>query len=268
MDDAELARLEHENMIHAFYAVCSMASGALISREGGIALIASGIPIRLFNQVLVEWPDATEAALTGAFETIRDRGERFMVSLRAGTDDRFAPLMDALGLEAHPTERMPGMALHPLVSNARSVPHEDAVIRRIEDEAGLEDHIQVVSGGFEIPEDLTRRFLGPATLEHPDIAVYVGYDDGIPVSAGLGFRTGPTIGVYNIATLPAFRRRGLGAAMTRRIVEDGAASGCQVAILQSSEMGLSVYERLGFRTVVEYLPYVPQEAAGGVSPEG
>lgn len=44
--------------------------------------------------------------------------------------------------------------------------------------------------------------------------------------------------------------------MTMRIVDDAAASGCDVAILQSSDMGYPIYERLGFRTVVEYMGYV------------
>jgi predicted GNAT family acetyltransferase len=70
------------------------------------------------------------------------------------------------------------------------------------------------------------------------------------VTTGFGVRTGNTIGVYNIATLEMARRRGYGAAMTARVVADGAADGCDVAILQASEMGRPIYERLGFRTVI------------------
>ena len=44
--------------------------------------------------------------------------------------------------------------------------------------------------------------------------------------------------------------------MTMRIVEDGAAEGCDVAILQATDMGRPIYERLGFRTVVQYVGYV------------
>ena len=37
------------------------------------------------------------------------------------------------------------------------------------------------------------------------------------------------------------------------------AAGCDVAILQASEMGRPIYERLGFRTVVEYDGCSPAE---------
>lgn len=68
------------------------------------------------------------------------------------------------------------------------------------------------------------------------------------------------MGVYNISTLAPLRGRGYGGAMTARIAADGAAIGCEVAILQATEMGYSVYERMGYRTVVEYMGYVERES--------
>jgi hypothetical protein len=101
-----------------------------------------------------------------------------------------------------------------------------------------------------------RAIMVPTLLDRDDVAVYVGYARGRPVVTGLGFRTGSTIGVYNISTVEGSRGRGYGAAMTGRVVADGVADGCDVAILQASEMGFPIYERLGFRTVVEYMGYV------------
>ena len=48
--------------------------------------------------------------------------------------------------------------------------------------------------------------------------------------------------------------------MTMRNVDDGASSGCDVAILQASHMGYPIYERLGFETVVEYVGFVDPES--------
>jgi hypothetical protein len=45
------------------------------------------------------------------------------------------------------------------------------------------------------------------------------------------------------------RRRGYGAALTARAVLDVIAAGARRALLMSSEMGLTTYERLGFQTL-------------------
>ncbi|MBI3746412.1 MAG: GNAT family N-acetyltransferase [Chloroflexi bacterium] len=133
-------------------------------------------------------------------------------------------------------------------------------IRRVVDAAGLDDHLSTGAMGFGLPEAILRAVVVPALIDRPDTAIYVGYANGAPVSTGLGVRTGRTIGVYNIATVETARGRGYGAAMTRRVVDDGVSAGCDVAILQASQMGLPLYERLGFRTVVEYIGYVEQPA--------
>jgi len=70
-------------------------------------------------------------------------------------------------------------------------------------------------------------------------------------------------GVYNVATLAAYRRRGLGEGMTAHAAQEGARAGCRMASLQSSEMGLPVYTRMGFRTVAGYRTFVRPEHVDG-----
>ncbi|HUG47006.1 MAG TPA: GNAT family N-acetyltransferase [Candidatus Limnocylindria bacterium] len=251
-----LARLEHENMIEAIALAGANAEGAVVRRGDGVALIATGLPLRLFNQVIVEGDDARVDAVRAAVALTRARGDQFVVNLRVGTDDRLSPLMQELGLLPISEEPTPGMALHPISAGAGPDPLPDHEIRQVTDTAGVEDHIKTAAAGFELPEAVLRSIITPTMAQRAGFAAYVGYTEHGPVTTGLGIRTGRTIGAYNIATLPAARRRGYGAAMTARVIADGAAAGCDVAILQSSRMGHSVYERLGFRTVVEYMGYI------------
>jgi GNAT superfamily N-acetyltransferase len=247
VDDETLARLENDNMAEWLRISCGQVPGSVVREEGGVTAFGSGLPIPLCNQVVVTADDAAEAGMTAAIRALRARGSPFYLVLRRGIDDRFGPLAIDLGL-AHVADLLPGMAVHP-IPPAVAVP-EGHEIRRIADAAGLADHIRTLAEGFEIPEPIVRPWVGEELWRRNGCAVYVGYTDGRPVTTGFGVRTGNTIGVYNIATLEMARRRGYGAAMTARVVADGAADGCDVAILQASEMGRPIYERLGFRTVI------------------
>jgi GNAT superfamily N-acetyltransferase len=255
VDDDTLATLEHENMASALSQVGAAVDGALVRGERDVLIISTGLPVRLFNQVLVTGPAATEDGIRAAVEEMRARTEHFVLNLRVGSDDRFRGTADELGLApVSATPWMPGMAAWPLQDMA-TVPvparHE---IRRVTDAAGVADHVAAGAEGFGMPVEWLDTIM-TTVLDEPAARVYVGYTDGVPVTTGLGMVTGRTIGVYNISTVPAARRRGYGAAMTMRIVDDAAAEGCDVATLQASDMGKPTYERLGFRTVVEYVGY-------------
>jgi predicted N-acetyltransferase YhbS len=54
-------------------------------------------------------------------------------------------------------------------------------------------------------------------------------------------------GIYNVATLAEARGQGIGAALTLRPLHEAREMGYRAAVLQSSEMGYQVYQRLGFR---------------------
>ena len=76
----------------------SQVAGAVTRRTDGVALIATGPPLLALNQVIVDGDDATTAAIAGAVAVMRERRDRFVVSLRMGTDDRFVPFIAELGL--------------------------------------------------------------------------------------------------------------------------------------------------------------------------
>jgi GNAT superfamily N-acetyltransferase len=86
------------------------------------------------------------------------------------------------------------------------------------------------------------------------LAVAVAGED---VASALAFDCERDCGVFNVATVPAARRRGLGTAITARLLHDAAARGCATASLQSTAMAERVYSACGFRDLGLILEYVP-----------
>jgi ribosomal protein S18 acetylase RimI-like enzyme len=267
MSAPDLAALHHENMVATIAQIGRFVPGAVLREGDGVMTVLTGLPFPLFNQVFVTNAGGpgpgTAAAIAAGVATARARADLFVVTLRDGIDDQAIAVVRGLGLEPLGTSVwMPGMALHPLPDAAPDLGPRFAIERAASTEV-LDAHIAVATEGFEMPEELLRPIMPPSILDEPETAVYVGYEDGVPVVSGLGVRTGRTIGVYNIATVPAARQRGYGAAITTRIAVDGSRAGCDVAILQASEMGQPIYERLGYRTVVDYYGWADRAPEAG-----
>ncbi len=258
-DRARLSALEHENLIEAWSGIAARVPGGIAWRQDGVAALLTGMGVRLFNQILVQDEAATEAALAAAVALARSRSAPWVVNLRVGDDDRAAAMAARLGLVCATSDAwMPALALSDAASAGKGHGHLPAgleIVRAV-DAAVVADHVLVAAEAFGMPEDMVHLVLGPEAWLQPDVALYTGYLDGAPVVAGLGLRTGSTIGVYNIATVEAARRRGYGEAITRRVIADGVAAGASVAILQSSAMGRATYERIGFELVAEYSGWV------------
>lgn len=76
----------------------------------------------------------------------------------------------------------------------------------------------------------------------------LGRLNGRPIATNILFNGAGVVGVYGIAVTPAARGRGIGAAITLGpVLEERDRSGYRHAVLFSTEMGVPVYERIGFR---------------------
>jgi ribosomal protein S18 acetylase RimI-like enzyme len=264
MTSPDRAALEHENWIAYLTGVARFSETVEIRRIGGALSIRSSMPFDWFNQVLVERHDATASDLLAAALPATRGGDAPVVRLRDGTDDGFIPdLTDAGWIAAGAGSTTPGMVAFPVDHLARMAPDlPQFQIRRVTGAAALEDHRAVVTEGFGVARSVAVETSGHGLLDAPECTIYVGYREGTRVASGLGWRSGRVIGVYSIATVPAARRRGYGEAMTARVVADGIAAGCDVAVLQASEAGRPIYERLGFRVDVRYNAYVTSASLG------
>jgi GNAT superfamily N-acetyltransferase len=89
-------------------------------------------------------------------------------------------------------------------------------------------------------------------LDVPGLGLYLGLYRGEPVSLGALIVAHGVAGVAYIGTVGAFRRRGFAEAVVWQIVSDGRDHGCDVAYLWATPMGRTVYERMGFRRLLDY----------------
>lgn len=134
-------------------------------------------------------------------------------------------------------------------------------IRRVANGSDLDAYLGIV-GQTLSPSAAFTGFLGDACRaigfdqDAPEEHV-IGLLDGTPVATASLVVAGGTAGIYNVATLEAARRRGIGAALTAAAVRRGAERGMALSTLQASTMGRPIYERLGFRFVCDLVPYRP-----------
>jgi ribosomal protein S18 acetylase RimI-like enzyme len=128
---------------------------------------------------------------------------------------------------------------------------ESFVVKEAADESELYDFKKVFVETYEIPEWAGQAWVD-ATLKigigKTPWRVFVGYLDHEPVATNLLFNGGGVASVYGIATVPAARGKGIGAAITvQPLLEARDQQGYQYAVLFSTEMGVPVYKRIGFR---------------------
>lgn len=229
------------------------ACAGQVHEVDGLAVCLTGVPVDAFNPTLVErMPTDPEAALASAERLYADTAVRFGIDL---DEELHAPLRGVArraGLRLE--DKRPAMAAK--IADVERVPAPEGVeIVRVDDTAMLDQIALVDAASFETDAAMVRRFLPDEVLTDPAQRVYAARADGRIVGAGESACVDGVLGVFGVATDPAYRRRGIGAAVTSFLVGDRAGD-ADLAVLDASELGFGVYERLGFRVTSNWEVWV------------
>jgi GNAT superfamily N-acetyltransferase len=94
---------------------------------------------------------------------------------------------------------------------------------------------------------------GEAVLKDPRMHVFVRRKEGRVVSGSIACVSSGVVGVYSVATVPAFRRHGYGEEVTWAAM---AAEPSLPATLQPTHEGAALYRRMGFVPVGRYTKWL------------
>ena len=216
-----------------------------------ILRVFTGVPHYAVNGVLrTQIADAdVDARIETILDYFRSRNVPMMWSVSLST--RPADLdrhLQAHGL-THLTT-MPGMALD-LDRLPASVPlPPGAIVKEVTDQDTLAHWAEAVSEGFEMPREVIDVWASATSLagygEQTPLRNFIAYLDGEPVGTSTLFLGGGVAGIYSVTVVPTARRQGIGAAITVAPLRVAQQLGYRIGTLLASEMGASVYRRLGF----------------------
>jgi hypothetical protein len=254
LTERDLVRAADANYYESWRAL-SRGHEAFVHEADGILITAPSKSLAWMNVVFVTKAlRNAEAQLSSGFDMLRERKLPFFVHMRADMDAAAERACERLGCREH--DSVPGLAMAPI---ARGAKETDLEIHEVQDDASFAELATVVGQSFDIP--LHEALAGMTGLRsHPNARCWLGYAGGRAVACSALIVIDSIAGVNVIGTLAGCRGRGYGEAMTWQTVNAGIDAGCSIAVLQASDMGRPIYERMGFRTVTTYKTYIFADA--------
>jgi ribosomal protein S18 acetylase RimI-like enzyme len=227
-----------------------IADRGWVAREDGLFAWRTGVALPTLNGVLIMEPDrADEHVVASLLDRLAEDRLPYSLQARPAGAEKWGEPARSRNLAAD--SAIPLMALEHPDRLPRALATCGVAIRAAERQ-DIELLVTVGAAGFQAPEKIFRGMVTEAAFELEGARGYLGYCNNRPVATGMGVTIGDFVGIFNISTIPGYRQRGFGAAMTARAVLDGLQAGARWAWLQSSSAGRNVYRRLGFRDVEEW----------------
>jgi ribosomal protein S18 acetylase RimI-like enzyme len=256
IDDETLYARGTDTLLACWEAIARGCRGAAVHRLPGVAAaVFPHEPERaVYNNALLDrgLGAAERAAALDAMEhAYASAGVERYAAFAHEADEPLGADLEARGYTVAETTRSMGMCLSQLRAPR---PHLDLA------DPDWAEYRRYLAA-WELPEGFY------AGVDPRPFHLLLARVDGETVGSALGFDLAGDCGVYNVSTLEHARRRGLGSALTARLLHDAAARGCRTASLQATPIAERIYATLGFRDLGRLIEYVPgRGAADGTRP--
>jgi ribosomal protein S18 acetylase RimI-like enzyme len=236
-----------------------IASGVLLSTlpnatlhdEPGILWFETGLALNAYNGVLQT--NLSREALPEAISRVLThfQARNLPFHWRPGLSsqpENIGDLLVAHGIEHEEDE--PGMAADLLAIKEVDLPEVPSLqIEEVLSASQIRQWSETTFVGAP-PEAIECVFIANSQLPlgpQNSVRLYLGTLAGQPVATVKLFFAAGVAYIGRVVTIPEFRRRGIGAAITLHALHVARRAGYRVAVLTASPMGIAIYRRLGFR---------------------
>jgi GNAT superfamily N-acetyltransferase len=195
--------------------------------------------------------------LERAREFFGARGRGFAVWAPGGEpDDRdLIATLEVGGLQM--VYEMPEMILD---RRPEERPPPDGIdLRRVASPTDTKDYWEVATSAYAslgFPPEVFEFYDDLDGLRAENVAAFLARVDGRPAGIAMTIVSRDVAGIYWVGSTEEVRGRGLGWAVTAAAVNAGFDLGAEIASLQASPMGESLYRAMGFETIFNYQLYL------------
>lgn len=235
--------------------IARVVPGMIVTEHSSFLAVDCGLPSDTFN-VLVVRDMSTLAELLATVDRFTEKGYPLAVWYWKSTvDDADRSLFLRHKLSYAETHVAMSADLTQIQAAPRAV--EGLEIKQITTASDLLQFGEVIEALFGDSSEGRQVFAyfqrlsehSPSTF--PAMRHYLGILHGTAVAVGTLFVGSETVGIYDIVTSDAYRRRGIGSAMFQHLLRDASTWNRYYCVLQASPDGLGIYARAGFNALGE-----------------
>lgn len=149
-------------------------------------------------------------------------------------------------------DKLQGMAYNLKILDTERELLNKVEIIKIESMNALKVWNDIILTGFDFPKEVRSDFFFEAfsfilLKDRASASAFLAYYDGNPVASSLVLYKAGVAGIHLVTTLEEARGKGIGTAITLAPLNEAKKLGYETAILHSTEMGLNMYKRMGFK---------------------
>lgn len=248
-------RRAHLNLVDSSRQFFELDPGAAIEAEPGWLFGAGSSTHPVISNGAFRRDDEVDAdefiARAGKFFAARDRRFSIWVKADQPEDDDLAASAEAAGFQA--VYEMPEMVLEEQPDSPDLAP--GAELRKLEEVDQADDFWRVAIESYAdigFPPEIFSGYTNHAGLLAENVAAFIAYLDGEPVSIAMTMVSDAVAGIYWVGSRTQARGRGLGRAVTAAATAAGFELGANVASLQASPMGKPIYLAMGYEVAFDY----------------